>query len=179
MNIRNKQERQQLIAKYLEAETSLAEERLLKEYFLKHEANAEEKAVAKLFTGTSLPKLSQEDAVSEKGAAEYDAIVRRKRKPFRIAMGTFACVGMMLISWIIWSPKSQNPENSLSPIEIAQGLSTLANMNENDIESMQAKPVGDGVIITVLLKNGETSAYMLTSAAEDGTLKLFAMAKSE
>jgi len=172
-----------LEAKYLEADTTLAEERLLGACFSENPADEDEKVIAKLLL---LEKGQASDAAlaaltSEKGAAEYDSAVRRKQRKDSLraaATAAFAC-GMLAAAGLILFRGSQPREQTLSPLEIARSLSTLASMSGDEVESITARPVGDGAVVTVINKNGESSAYILTSDAEDGTLRLLALSNTK
>lgn len=174
--------RSKMIDKYMEAATTLSEERLLAEYFSKHLAKDGEKAIATLLKITALPELPEEEAVSEKygrtvisplGAGKARSL--KRHAIWKWAAAVTACAAILVLGIILWRPAG--PENSITPVEIAESLSTMANLNIGGIESMTAQPVGDAVVITAKLKDGSTAAYLLTRGTEDGELKMLAMAE--
>ena len=88
IDIRNKEIRKSLIAKYLDAETSFAEERMLVDYFLSHkDVDEDEQAFVKMIRMENI----QTNLLSDKGVEEYDRIVSEtkqesKRIPLRRMM---------------------------------------------------------------------------------------------
>lgn len=60
-NIHNKSVRQRLIERYLNAETSLAEERCLQEYFRTNAPDKDEERVAMLLSAMPLPEVPVEE----------------------------------------------------------------------------------------------------------------------
>ena len=71
IDIYNKQERKALIERYLEADTTVAEERALAEYYAMNQPDADEAAFAKLvLTGNAAL-----NSLSNSGEREYDRLI--------------------------------------------------------------------------------------------------------
>ena len=74
-NIKDKETRLQLIAKYLEAETTMAEEALLHAYYTENKPEEDEQAFARMICMEHVDA----DLLSDEGAEEYDRIVSQAK----------------------------------------------------------------------------------------------------
>ena len=163
MDIDNKQERKTLIESYLNADTTVAEERALAEYYATHTADADEKAVAQLILASN-PALK---CLSDSGEQEFDRIVEGRRHTigFRTALkwvsGIAAAIALVVIVRGAFLSHIDN-QCDITPIEIAQTLNTLMNLSADEIESMTATPCGKNVLITAKMKDNSSSTYILT-----------------
>ena len=205
-----------LLERYLDADTTVEEERTLRDYYSVHAADSDEAAAARLLTlipddallppegisslpaaalsssdrdllspegASSLPAAalssSDRDLLSPEGAAEFDRILvgggRRRRWLWAGGIvAAAACVGIFLL----FSPfrRTAAPEpDGFTPIEIAEQLQTLINLNILDIESITARPAGDGVVITATQKDGTESTYLMMKDGTDGSYRLLAL----
>ncbi len=184
-----------LLERYLDADTTVEEERTLRDYYSVHAADSDEAAAARLLTLipddallppegiSSLPAAalssSDRDLLSPEGAAEFDRILvgggRRRRWLWAGGIvAAAACVGIFLL----FSPfrRTAAPEpDGFTPIEIAEQLQTLINLNILDIESITARPAGDGVVITATQKDGTESTYLMMKDGTDGSYRLLAL----
>ena len=167
--------RSPLIAKYLEAETTPAEERMLREWFALHPADEEEADIALLIglaapCASCLPEVEREE--------EFDRIVAaagtRPGRPLwrRWVPGLAAAAAAALLAVVLI--KARPSEKPLTPIVIAESIRQLMLLSPEQIESVTAKPDGARAILTVQLKDGSTCAYLLTSDEEAGTTSLVA-----
>ena len=184
-----------LLERYLDADTTVEEERALRDYYSVHAADSDEAAAARLLTLipddallppegiSSLPAAAlssyDRDLLSPEGAAEFDRILvgggRRRRWLWADGIAAAAaCVGIFLL----FSPfrRTAAPEpDGFTPIEIAEQLQTLINLNIQDIESITARPAGDGVVITATQKDGTESTYLMMKDGTDGSYRLLAL----
>ena len=184
-----------LLERYLDADTTVEEERALRDYYSVHAADPDEAAAARLLTlipddallspegASPLPAAalssSDRDLLSPEGAAEFDRILvgggRRRRWLWAGGIAAAAaCVGIFLL----FSPfrRTAAPEpDGFTPIEIAEQLQTLINLNIQDIESITARPAGDGVVITATQKDGTQSTYLMMKDGTDGSYRLLAL----
>ena len=75
IDIKDKDVRMVLVAKYLEAETTVAEETLLAAYYAANEPEEEERAIALMIQ----MEHANETLLSDKSAEEFDHIVSQTR----------------------------------------------------------------------------------------------------
>ena len=161
-----------LIDRYLEAETTPAEERRLREWFATHPADSDEADMA-LLIGLAVPCANC--LPEEEREKEFDAIVAAPAsRPMshlwpRWALGIAAAAVLTLV-WLLFKPA----EKPLDPVVIAENIRQLMYLSPDQIESVTAKPEGSRAILTVHLKDGSTCAYLLTSDEEAGTTSLVA-----
>ena len=79
IDINNKVFRKKLIAKYLDAETSLAEERMLVDYYLGNmDVDEDEQAFAQMIRMENI----HASLLSAEGVQEFDRIVNGKKQEF-------------------------------------------------------------------------------------------------
>lgn len=213
--LEDKNRRLELQERYLDAETSLEEERSLRDFYATHPADPDEKAIARLLTvlpavpGTPassgappFPAPSDRDLLSPEsgsasqsatatssspcrhllspeGATEFDAIlVARMRRRRWLRIGGIAAAAACFGIFLLLSPphRPHKPQHdSLSPIEIAEQLQTLINLNIETIESITARPAGDGVVITAKQKDGTESYFLILKDGTDSSYRLLAL----
>ena len=163
IDIDNKQERKALIESYLNAETSVADEKALAEYFATHTAVADEEAFARLILASN-PALK---CFSDSAEQEFDRLVEGRRHTigFRTALkwvsGIAAAIAVFAILRGIFLSDVDN-QCDITPFEIAQTLNTLMDLSADEIESMTATPCGKNVLITAKMKDNSSSTYILT-----------------
>ena len=166
------EEKKYLIGKFLSADTTPEEEALLRACLVEHGISDEDKAVALLLDLES----SSGTPLSDKGAREYDAILRRatlRKKRFTIASVLLAAA---IAAVFFFSPifgSRTTPASDISPLEIVQTIETLASLKPGDMEQISAKPFGEGIVIKALMKDGSTLTWILVQG-DDG-LSLTAM----
>lgn len=174
--LNDKAVRRALISRYLEAETTPAEERQLREWFAMHPADEDETDVALLIglaapCANCLPEEEREEA--------FDRMVSvAEGKPgrlghvrwYRWTLGIAAAAAVVTLVFVLLKPA----EKPLSPVVIAENIRQLTKLAPDQIESVTAKPQGSHAILTVQLKDGSTCAYLLTSDEEAGTTSLVA-----
>ena len=163
INIDNKLERKALIESYLNAETTVADEKALAEYFATHTADADEEAFAQLILASN-PALK---CLSDSGEQEFDRIVEGRRHTigFRTALkwvsGIAAAIALVAIIRASIVSYLDN-QCDITPYEIAETLNTMMSLSADEIESMTATPCGKNVLITAKMKDNSSSTYVLT-----------------
>ena len=178
IDINNKEIRTAIIAKYLEAETSVAEERLLVEYFQLNSADEDEKAVAAMI------HLEHHDALlfSDNGVEEYHRIVAWKSvKPHKytryIAIGLCsmaAGIALLLILNLFALSKEEHPM-PFATIEIAENIQQILNLNMDEVTSITASPVQECVLLTATLSDGSTKLFVMSKDTVNGETTLLAI----
>lgn len=145
-DLADKNKRKALIERYLEAETTPAEEQRLRDWFARHQADADEREIALLVgladpCASCLPELDETEA-------EFDRLV--------------AAGG------------NGSKEEPISPVAIAEGIRQIMMLSPDEIETVVATPSGSKAILTAYLKDGRTFSYILTYDTDDGTTSLLA-----
>lgn len=167
MDIRNKEIRQQLIIRYLDAETSPAEEKMLLEYYGKNNhVDDDEQAIAQMIRMENL----NASILSDEGVEEFDRIIggtkqETKRLPLRwIAwMSGIAATLALVFLMIPSSPKTNT-------LEIAQSIQQVINLPSDDIMSITATPIDEYVWIKATLKDGSVQTFIMNKEKETTTL---------
>ena len=148
--------RKTLIERYLSADATPEEERLLAQSFASFPPEGEEeKAVAELF----------------------DQMVRSARKrAIRIWSLTFSSVAAVLLAVAFLHRKPESVETeSPSTMEWLQQLQLISNMDPAEAEDYEFRPVGDGFIMTARFKDGSEASYILTPMDGGNTFHLVSM----
>lgn len=146
-----------LIERFLSADTTPEEEVMLKEYLKEHASSDEEKALA-LLLETAAP-------LSDAGAREYDALVRKSSKKRFILPAALLAAAVAAI--FFFSPIFKTKSNDISPIEIVRTIETLASLKSGEVDEISAKPLGDGIVIKAKMKDGSTLTWILVQG-DDG-----------
>ena len=162
IDIDNKQERKALIERYLEADTTVAEERALAEYYAMNQPDADEAAFAKLvLTGNTAL-----NSLSNSGEREYDRLIESRhriglKRTMRWVAGIAAAVAVVAIVRASIVSYIDN-QCTITPIEIANTLNMMMSLSADEIESITATPCGKSVLITAKMKDNSSSTYILT-----------------
>lgn len=167
MDIRNKEIRQQLIIRYLEAETSPTEEKMLLDYYGKNDhVDDDEQAIAQMIRMENF----NASILSDEGVDEFDRIIggtkqENKRLPLRwIAwMSGIAATLALVFLMIPSSPKTNT-------LEIAQSIQQVINLPSDDIMSITATPIDEYVWIKATLKDGSVQTFIMNKEKETTTL---------
>ena len=172
MNIDYKEFRKKLIAKYLDAETSLAEERMLVDYYLGNmDVDEDEQAFAQMIRMENI----HASLLSGEGVEEFDRIVNgKKQESKRIPLRWMTWVSGIAASIALLFaviPSSQMPETS----EIAQSIQQVMNLGMDDFVSITATPIDKCIWVKVELENGEKKTFIMEKDKEMGTTSLLAI----
>lgn len=174
IDINNKDFRKCLIDKYLKAETSIFEERLLADYYLgSNNIDEDERAIAE----TVRMEHMYDSILSNAGVEEFDRMVnetKRKNKPFvtrfiLTVSGMAASIALFLMIYPIFSHKA--PET----VEIAQCIRLVMELEAEEIVSVTATPISENVWINAELQSGETKTFIMSNDKERGTTSLLAV----
>ena len=182
MNIEDKEYRKALIERYLNADTTPDEERCLRAYYAEAPAvDDDEKAFARLMNISaptaevySQTKADEYDRLfGSDESASFEARVAKRRGVIFKSLYAFAACAAAVALFLIFKPKA--PSTDFTPLEIAQSISALAELNSEDVESVAAKPTGSGVIVTVVLKDGTRCGFRMARDGVSGEIHLLAM----
>lgn len=156
-------ERKELIHRYLEAETTAAEERLLAESFASlPPRDAEERAAAALLQALA----PAPPAPLPEAGAEFDGIVRQAhRRTMRgwglgLAAGAAAAAAALVL--LPARPAAQEQPPASNSLQILEHLQMISEFNPADAERYDFKPVGDGFIMTAVYPDGSTASFILS-----------------
>lgn len=165
-----------LVAKYLEAETTVAEEALLAAYYTANEADEDERAIAQMIRMEHV----NEALLSKEGAEEFDRIVSQTKskqpKPHirRMAwIGGVAAAITLLLVLNVTIPREAEPSPAFTTVEIAGYVQQL--MNVEDIETVTASPVKECVLVTATLADGSTKMFIMNKDPEEGSTSMLAI----
>ena len=171
--IKDKETRLQLIAKYLEAETTIAEEALLHAYYMENKPEEDERAIARMIC----LEHADADLLSDEGTEEFDRIVSQA-KPRKMNIrhlwmgGCAAAIALLLMLNLINRPQPESG-TPFSTVEIAGAIHQL--MNVGDVTSVTASPVKECVLVTAQLADGTTKTYIISKDDEQGSTSMLAI----
>lgn len=181
-DLADKNSRKALIERYLEAETTPAEEQRLRDWFARHQAEADEREIA-LLVGLAAPCASCLPELDET-EAEFDRLLAaggngsnngngRGRRRLRWRAGIAAAAAAAIALFFFLRPAGSK-EQPISPVAIAEGIRQIMMLSPDEIETVVATPSGSKAILTAYLKDGQTFSYILTYDTDDGTTSLLA-----
>ncbi len=171
----DKETRKALLAKYLEAETTLQEEAMLREWFAEHPADEEERELAQLIAAFAPGRDSLSE--SDEAVAAFDRIVADAERPRRrkiIYWITGIAAAAALAGLVLLLKPRPDASPLLTPVQIAEGIQQMMLLEIGDIETIVATPSGDRAILTAHLRDGRTCSYILSYDGEEGTASLLA-----
>jgi hypothetical protein len=153
-------DRKQLIQRYLEAETTAEEERLLAESFASvPPRDEEERRVKALLQKLQAPSLEPLTDASE----EYDSIVRqaRRRTVLRWGLGVSGAAAAMAAAVLLTrTPPAQAPATDTEIL--LEHLQLISDMDPAGASNYEFRPVGDGFIMTAIYDDGQSASFILT-----------------
>ena len=176
INIKDKEIRLQLIAKYLETETTVAEEAMLHAYYMENKADEDEQAIARMIC----MEHADADLLSDEGAEEFDRIVSQTKpkqsRPIihRMAWisGAAAAIALLLVL-NVQLPQEEVPSEAFTTVEIAGYVQQL--MNVEDVETVTASPIKECVLVTAQLADGTTKMFIMNKDSEEGSTSMLAI----
>lgn len=177
INIKDKKIRLQLIARYLEAETTIAEEAMLHTYYMENKADEDEQAIAQMIC----MEHADVDLLSDEGAEEFDRIVSEtKAKPRKTNVrhlwigGWAAAITLLFVlNFVTQRREEPAPSAAFNTIEIAGCIQQL--MTVEDVTSVTASPVKECVLVTAQLADGTTKMYIMNKDSEEGSTSMLAI----
>lgn len=153
--------RKDLIQRYLEAETSLDQERDLAGSFESVPPSDEEEEAVRMMLREIPPVRTEE--IPESGD-EFDRIVRGARKrTVRTWCLAFSSVAAILAAVVFLTRKPEPVEPEMTDaLELLQKLQFISSLDPADADEYEFKPVGDGFIMTARFKDGDEASFILT-----------------
>ena len=175
MDIKDKDTRMALVARYLEADTTVAEEALLAAYYAANEAEEDERAIAQMIR----MEHANEALLSKEGAEEFDRIVSQTKpkqsRPIirRMAWISGAAAIALLLVLNVQLPQEEVPSEAFTTVEIAGYVQQL--MNVENVETVTASPIKECVLVTATLADGTTKMYIMNKDSEEGSTSMLAI----
>ncbi len=178
INLNDTNTRMQLVRRYLNAETTLEEEQLLRQYYAQTDdvLSPEESEVRQLMLFSA--SLAGEYELSEEKAVEFDRLMAQRRArlsiPYWIASAAAAVIAAFLLTYKQAgdaSSTSQKGESvSRSDAVTEQQINSIisaANYANEQVESYRLRPVGDATIVTKTLPDGTSSSCIVCLSDDD------------
>ena len=175
MNIENKEIRRELIGRYLEAETTPAEEQQLAAYYACHEADEEEQPVARMIRMEHL----NAPLLSDEGVKEFDRIVSRAKIQLKnsksLWLGGMAAAITLLLVLNLSALRKAEPSAAFDTMEIAEHIQQMIHLNMEDVTSISASPIQECVLLTATLADGTTKTFVMSKDPEEGSTSMLAI----
>lgn len=171
--LENKQFRMALAERYMEADTTIQEEKMLAEYYASHPIDADEEPVAALL------KMTHANASDMIDTADFDRMTKGRR-PVRmfIRWGSAAAAAIILLLVCLHighNQKQQETQSAISTMQMLEGMEIISRIEVGEIESVKAEPQGSTVIITVKLTDGKERSYSMTCNQDASSLSFTAL----
>ena len=103
-----------------------------------------------------------------RGSARQEGAARGGR---RLLWSCAAAAAAAAALFLLLRPAAQEAP-ALTPLEIAESLSAIANLGLGDIESVTAVPSGANFLVTVHLKDGSDLPFIMSKDGDTGALSL-------
>ena len=177
--LKDRQVRETLCKRFLAGETTLAEERMLKEWFCDNAAEGyPEDEVARLLLILPFPGVGRENIFPDEDIALFDEIVRKGKSPvkkkWRIGViAAAAAISFMLI--LRHGEKTEDPAALLSSLDILESVQILSGLCSEEIDFLAAEPVGQELVLTLQLHDNREISYLVTKNQKDGTVNMMVM----
>lgn len=117
----------------------------------------------------------------EDSSASFDRILesgeRKRHDRIAVLVGAAVAACIALVLWL--GPMRPASSNSLTPVQIAEGIQQMMLLDIGDIESIEATPADSYAILTAHLKDGNTCSYILKCNDEEGTTTLLAYTNNQ
>lgn len=172
MDIKNKEIRHRLIVRYLDAETSPTEEKMLMDYYAgNNQVDEDEQAFAQMIR---MEKMNV-SLLSDEGVEEFDRMVgEAKKETKRIPLRWIAWAsGIAATIALLFMMVPSSPQTST--LDIAQSIQQVMNLPMDDILSITATPIDDCVWVKAELKDGSSKTFIMDKDREKGTTTLLAI----
>ena len=177
--LKDRQVRETLCKRFLAGESTLAEERMLKEWFCDNAAEGyPEDEVSRLLLILPFPDVGRENIFPDEDIALFDEIVRKGRRPvkkkWRIGViAAAAAISFMLI--LRHGEKKEDPTALLSSLDILESVQILSGLCSDEIDFLAAEPVGQELVLTLQLHDDREMSYLISKNQQDGTVNMMVM----
>lgn len=178
--------RRSMMKRYLDAGTSVEEEKALAAYFLFNAPDEDEREFALLLRISVSGNL-----LSEKAVEEFDRLVRRpsgrldgkRRRTAGIWMAAgFACAAALALFFILRTPAAVSTAidgngfaHAFSVAEMTDCIERITAVCGDRITSVSVNPVGNAALLTVNLKDNSSIKYIMTHNGDEGSTSVIAL----
>jgi len=167
--------RKELIKRYLDAETSVEEERQLAESFADNPPqDKEEEKIAAILAHTNL--LAEADKVEDLLPAdeiiaeeEFDRIISKSGRRRGIVWGISSAMAAAaaILLFLLIKPATPQPEDNTDLIQQIQNIHLLSQISLEEADKCEFRPIEGGYVMTAYFPDGESASYLLI-AEENG-----------
>lgn len=170
-------DRKELIKRYLDAETTVTQERELADSFVVNPpADEEEVAVFMMLKKIAPANL---DELPDTGN-EYDRIIgQSKMRAFRTWGLSFTGVAAAIVAVVLFSGKPESPQpqphQQYEMTDLFKLVTTISYFDPAEAEGYEFKPVGDGLVMTAHFSGGQSASYILTPLDEGNSFNLISL----
>lgn len=173
IDINNKGFRKGLIDKYLNAETSIFEERLLVDYYLGNSIiDEDERAIAETIRMENMHAY----LLSNAGVEEFDKLVNgAKRNPKNLSIRLIAFASGIAASVALFFAIYPFAPKNANTVDIAQCIRQVMDLEIDNIASVTATPVNEYVWISAEFNNGATKTFIMSNDVEMESTSLLAI----
>ena len=122
--------------------------------------------------------IDPEKYLSDEAVAEFDRIVDEYERPLRrrrVLRWTAGIAAAAVVALVLLVNPDSGRRDPISPVDIAEGIDRLMNLNPDEITSITAIPQGSKAILTAQLKDGRKCSYIMTIEEGTGNLSLVAV----
>ena len=122
--------------------------------------------------------IDPEKYLSDEAVAEFDRIVDECERPLRrrrVLRWTAGIAAAAVVALVLLVNPDSGRRDPISPVDIAEGIDRLMNLNPDEITSITAIPQGSKAILTAQLKDGRKCSYIMTIEEGTGNLSLVAV----
>ena len=154
-------DRKELIQRYLEAETTSAQEQELADSFVTSPPiDEEEQTVCRMLQAITPVRMEE---LPEAGD-EFDRIVRQARtRTFRNWSLVVSGIAAILVAVLFLARRPEDVETEPEDtMELLQKLQFISNLDPADADGYEFKRVGDGFIMTAYFQDGREASFILT-----------------
>ena len=115
--------------------------------------------------------------LSQTKEKEFDSLLKSLRRKQVLRCATLWTTGLAaaVALFLLVSKPQKAKEAELTPLQIAESISSIMKLGLGDIESISAKPMGNKALLTAYLKDGSTCYYIMTLDQKDQTITLTAL----
>ena len=178
-NLNDTNTRMQLVNRYLNAETTLEEEQLLRQYYAQTDdvLSSEESEVRQLILTSA--SLAGQFELSEEKSYEFDRLMAKRpaRRNVSYWIASAAAAVVLTVFLLTYkqagdasSTRQKGESASRSEAVTEQQINSImsaANYANEQVESYRLRPVGDATIVTKTLADGTSSSYIVCLSDDD------------
>lgn len=174
MDIRDNKYRSELMERYLEAETTVSEERELAEYFRVHGClDGRERAIAAA-VGTQMAASGPQNCTDAR-EDEFDAVMGRKRRGWVTGAWVAGLAAALAALTLIFVPSYRKAAPQTDNIALIDRLCTLTETDLQGAVSYEFNMTPDGLVMTAHFIDGQSVAFSVKQLDEEGTIRYYSL----